>query len=157
MNPLGENTPFDFRGLYDTAIPCHPIGPRQFQFYEDWTWGGVTIEKGYVVDGASVPRIFWPILSPFTEGFRASIIHDFRHKLGMTWQERKFADDEYFRNLLKCFEQITRKKPPTNFARFRWFVRASLAHFGVRFWAWVTMWQFRNNPVAQIFNHFRKD
>ena len=151
MNPLGTNTPFDFRGVYPTPIPCQPIGPRQFQFFDDWTWGGTTIPKDYVVDGASVPRLFWIILSPFTEGFPASVIHDFRHHPGMTWKERKFADYEYHRNLLKSFEEVIRSKDPTMFARARWFIRSGLALLGVRFWAWVTMWQLRSNPIQKLF------
>tara|TARA_B110000503_G_scaffold139137_1_gene226833 strand:+ start:721 stop:1119 length:399 start_codon:yes stop_codon:yes gene_type:complete len=39
--------------------------------------GTVIIPKGFCTDGASVPRIFWNIFSPFGEYFSAALIHDF--------------------------------------------------------------------------------
>jgi hypothetical protein len=40
-------------------------------------WGKITVPLGFITDGASVPRIFWNILSPFGEYAPAAIIHDF--------------------------------------------------------------------------------
>lgn len=37
----------------------------------------VTIPKGYLTDGASVPRIFWGIVPPWGIHGAASIVHDF--------------------------------------------------------------------------------
>jgi hypothetical protein len=38
--------------------------------------GTVTAHRGFATDGASIPRIFWNILSPFGDYFGAAIIHD---------------------------------------------------------------------------------
>lgn len=37
----------------------------------------VMVPKGFLTDGASIPRIFWPFLSPWGSYSRAAIIHDF--------------------------------------------------------------------------------
>jgi len=39
--------------------------------------GIITVPSGFVTDGASVPRIFWNIFSPFGSYFRAAVIHDY--------------------------------------------------------------------------------
>lgn len=39
--------------------------------------GTITVPLGFISDGASIPRIFWNILSPFGEYFEAALIHDF--------------------------------------------------------------------------------
>ncbi|PTS86457.1 phage tail protein [Pseudomonas sp. HMWF032] len=37
----------------------------------------VTVPYGFVTDGASIPRAFWPILSPWGEYAKAAVIHDY--------------------------------------------------------------------------------
>ncbi len=39
--------------------------------------GIIKIPKGFCTDGASVPRIFWNIFSPFGSYFAAALVHDF--------------------------------------------------------------------------------
>ena len=39
--------------------------------------GVVRVPKNFVSNGASIPRIFWNLLSPFGPYFKASICHDF--------------------------------------------------------------------------------
>jgi len=39
--------------------------------------GIVTVPTGFITDGASVPQIFWNILSPFGEYFPAALLHDY--------------------------------------------------------------------------------
>jgi len=58
------------------------------------SWGIITVPTGFQSDGASIPRLFWPILQPDGPFFPAAIIHDYlysRHsnKLGI---DRKTAD-----------------------------------------------------------------
>lgn len=40
-------------------------------------WGKITVPLGFITDGASIPRIFWSLLSPFGPYFPAAIVHDF--------------------------------------------------------------------------------
>ena len=39
--------------------------------------GIITVPAGFLTDGASVPRIFWNIFSPFGSCFPAALIHDY--------------------------------------------------------------------------------
>ena len=56
----------------------------------------IIIPEGFYTDGASVPRIFWNIFSPFGEYFSAALVHDFLYSKDSTdlffIQERKTAD-----------------------------------------------------------------
>lgn len=44
---------------------------------EDFEFLGVKVPKGFVTDGATIPRIFWPILPPVHKYFPAAIVHDY--------------------------------------------------------------------------------
>ena len=54
---------------------------RIFQLTEPFRYlssiGTITIPKGFFTDGASVPRIFWNIFSPWGSYFSAALVHDF--------------------------------------------------------------------------------
>lgn len=39
--------------------------------------GTIRIPEGFHTDGASVPRIFWNIFSPWGSYFNAALVHDF--------------------------------------------------------------------------------
>jgi hypothetical protein len=39
--------------------------------------GTIVIPKGFCTDGASVPKIFWSLLDPWSKYFSASLVHDF--------------------------------------------------------------------------------
>ncbi len=57
--------------------------------------GIITVPTGFVTDGASIPRIFWNILSPFGDYFPAALVHDFlysRSSTGRFTVDRKTAD-----------------------------------------------------------------
>lgn len=118
---IGENRPWAYAKPYDVEIRMTKIGPRTVRIDEDMRVFGVEIEKGYETDGASVPRWLWWIISPFTEAFRPALAHDKRHGPGMTWKERKFADDKFFWDLMR--EEIN-------------IVRSGLSWLGVRAYAW---------------------
>jgi len=86
---------------YHKEIKCSKIEGRKFRILEDVEVFGVLIPEGYETNGASVPRLFWEILSPFTEGFRAALVHDFRYTNSKELT-RKETDKEFFNNLKKC-------------------------------------------------------
>lgn len=82
---------------------------RRWELVEDYNlylpWLDITlvIPKGFIFDGASVPRVLWPIMSPTGILFIGSIFHDFGYKyngfldknLKIVYNEcgRKFVDD----------------------------------------------------------------
>lgn len=62
------------------TIKVEKIGKRMWKVQEDFTFHygkTVTVPKGFITDGASVPRIFWWFLDPATELFEAGVVHDY--------------------------------------------------------------------------------
>lgn len=59
---------------------------RRYELMEDWTCDllgrGFTfiIPAGFIFDGASIPRLFWNMLSPSGYLFLAGLLHDFIYK-----------------------------------------------------------------------------
>jgi hypothetical protein len=39
--------------------------------------GTIAVPVGFITDGASIPKAFWSILSPFGDYFAAAVIHDY--------------------------------------------------------------------------------
>jgi len=39
--------------------------------------GTIVIPKGFCTDGASVPKIFWSLLDPWSKYFSAALVHDY--------------------------------------------------------------------------------
>ncbi|OUT06889.1 DUF1353 domain-containing protein [Campylobacter concisus] len=55
-----------------------PVGKYQFELVENYRYRDIVIPKGYITDGASVPRIFWSIFPPNkAEYLSAAIVHDY--------------------------------------------------------------------------------
>jgi hypothetical protein len=61
---------------------------RRWEVVEDWTYQldeetEIFIPKGFVFDGASIPRIFRPLLSPMGIFLIPSVIHDYSYQKNM--------------------------------------------------------------------------
>ena len=62
----------------------------------------IEVPEGYVTDGSSIPRILWPLFSPwYTEARRASCIHDYIYSHLYKTYTRKFADEAFKAIMLK--------------------------------------------------------
>lgn len=68
-------------------LPVRKRGERRrYEVMEDWECDllgrGFTfiIPKGFIFDGASIPRLFWNMLSPSGYLFLAGLLHDFIYK-----------------------------------------------------------------------------
>jgi len=59
--------------------------------------GIITVPTGFITDGASVPRIFWPIFDPFGGYFHAAIIHDYLYS---RWSTAHFNCDRATADLI---------------------------------------------------------
>lgn len=63
---------------------------RKWEVMEDWIfdWKGVSllIKAGFIFDGASIPRIFWGILSKTGLLLIPSIFHDHAYEFNFLWQ-----------------------------------------------------------------------
>ncbi len=64
------------------------VGPELWEiqqpitFYLGNSGTYITVPYGFVCDGATIPRPFWSVLSPWGEYAKAAVIHDYlcRHK-----------------------------------------------------------------------------
>lgn len=54
------------------TIKTEKIGKRKWRLLQSFG----PVPKGFITDGASVPRIFWWVASPGTDAFEAAVIHD---------------------------------------------------------------------------------
>jgi hypothetical protein len=80
MNRFPHKLTIDDAGMRD--------GSRIFRLAHPFTYvsslGEITVPNRFETDGASVPRAFWPIFSPFGQSFKAAVIHDYlysRHNI----------------------------------------------------------------------------
>jgi len=94
--------------------------PRIREVTQDWRYNGDTVPKGFLTDGASSPRIFWGIVSPFLNP-KSSCYHDYLCSIAKNKAERKLADKEY-RKLVGSENSKVEK---------------ILAYAGVRIGAWL--------------------
>ena len=91
---------------HERGYPIHATvhAPRRF-------WGRPTLEivvpvivngwvvpAGFVTDGASTPRILWPVIHPWGKWLKAAILHDWL----LTQGDREHADHEFYEALVWC-------------------------------------------------------
>lgn len=94
------------RGLPWWKKVKHAFSRRQWVMDHDYTlylpWLNTTIliPKGFIFDGASVPRVFWPILDPVGILLIGSIFHDFGYVYGFLLDENH---NRVFNNASRAF------------------------------------------------------
>lgn len=76
-----------------------------YELLEDECIHGHNIPKGFISDGATVPRCFWPIFPPVGKYFRAALVHDYYLIKGMGWT---YANDAFI-NVLR-FDGVSRTR-----------------------------------------------
>ena len=64
--------------------------PRRWELADNWEYKlndkvTLVIEKGFKFDGASIPRIFWAILSPTGLLLIPGLIHDYGYRYDQIW------------------------------------------------------------------------
>ncbi len=78
-----------------------PMGKYQFELVEDYRYGDILIPKGYITDGASVPRIFWSIYPPNkAEYLSAALVHDYLTDLAVKSLRSFLEVDRIFKDML---------------------------------------------------------
>lgn len=63
------------------------LAPLSFHFDDGFV---CEVDKGFITDGATVPRFAWWFLSPYGEAYKAAICHDClitKYRNLMTWNE----------------------------------------------------------------------
>jgi hypothetical protein len=64
--------------------------------------GRITAPAGFVTDGASIPRVFHPILGPHGSYFPAAIIHDWLYSVDNELYTRYEADRIFLEAMILC-------------------------------------------------------
>lgn len=81
-------------------VIVQPIDKDRFRVYQDYHYWGICVPKGFVTNGADIPRILWSIFPPNSpEYLSAVVIHDYMcAKRGVfTYKE---ADDMFYRAMV---------------------------------------------------------
>lgn len=112
--------------MIDHEIDIKRIGARRAIVLRDTTLFGVDIPQGFKTDAASVPRLFWWIISPYTEALYAAVVHDFQLSVdGKNAKRRKRIDQMFYYNLRDSGINLPRSYAAYLGVRIwsRWYVR----------------------------------
>jgi len=107
------------------------LGKRRIKLQSDFTYNGITVPKGFICDGASIPAIVWSItgLHPLHHRIIAgAIIHDYLYRFGGLISDKQYTRKEADKMLVELM-----KIYGANFYQRQavyWAVRS----FGWRFW-----------------------
>ena len=98
-----------------------------FEYYIDEEGGEVVIvPKGFITDFASVPRLFWSIISPVDKHAKAAVIHDYCYYYGIYNRKKS---DKIFKKGLK----ILKVEPWKIWCMYK----------AVRLFSWYAWWKHR--------------
>lgn len=130
MTPISLNVP---------QLIQHPNNVNDFVLIADFVHGpGQVVPRGFVTDMASIPRLFWNIISPFQLGDKGPVWHDWRYRNGLG--PRVEADKQFLRDMEED--------------GIKWWKRQS-AYRLVRLWGWrswnkgkVVIEEFMPNSLA---------
>lgn len=78
-------------------LKTRKIAKRKWALLEDWQTPFGVVPKGFISNGANVPRFLWWFLDPATEAFEASILHDYMYDYAI--QTKPYADLAFYRTL----------------------------------------------------------
>lgn len=78
-------------------VKISPMRGFRFKMLEDFRYKDVLVPKGYITNGADVPRIFWSFFPPYrSDYFPAVILHDY-----LCDQEKYKKADDYFEQMMR--------------------------------------------------------
>lgn len=78
-----------------TQLVVSKSGSYHWTVKRNWYTPYGVVPKGFVSDGASVPRIFWWVMTPTGVLFEASVLHDFLYE--SAWGTKGTADKAFYR------------------------------------------------------------
>lgn len=78
-------------------VVVEPIAKDKFRVYKDLSYRDIYIPKGFVTNGANIPRVYWSLFPPNSpEYLSAVVIHDYMcanvSKYGYKKADRYFYD-----------------------------------------------------------------
>lgn len=89
MNPFPDTIRLEDAGMHGASRVFRTL--ERFRFYSP-SLGWIEVPAGTLTDGASIPRIFWNILSPFGSYFKAALPHDYLYSAENKRFTRQQAD-----------------------------------------------------------------
>lgn len=93
----------EFVGLLPDPKVQYLNNRDRFMLLEDYVTPEVTVPKGMITDGATVPRIFWSLFPPYYKYFPAAIVHDYMYLLAIRGiGDKKDADELFKLNMQRC-------------------------------------------------------
>lgn len=139
------------------------INEKEFALFQDFpvriVYGGfdmiITVPKGFVFDGATVPRILWTLSGLYPAGLimAGSCIHDWLYK-----RRRRKVRVQVFNDILKVWEKkhmIFTRKEADDIMRIVNTLSGmdskdiERAYFAVRTFGWI-LWQKPNKPIRLL-------
>lgn len=92
--------------LFTTPLIVELIGKNKWSVYKKFTYHVnkypskevITIPKGFETDFASIPRIFWVLISPIDKHAKAAVVHDYCYKYAPYTRKRS---DQIFLEAMK--------------------------------------------------------
>ncbi len=77
----------------------------KFELVDDYVYQieeySIRVTKGFVTDYASIPRIFRPIVLPYSKHSGASVVHDYLYSKGCNLNIERKKADKIFLEILK--------------------------------------------------------
>lgn len=80
------------------------VGKNLFVLTKPW----IGIPAGFITDFASVPRIFWPVISPIDNHAFAALSHDYGYFAGM--HTRRLTDRVFYIDCIRCGTPVWKAK-----------------------------------------------
>ena len=127
---------------------------KDYTLYLPWLNNTILIPKGFTFDGASVPRVFWPILDPVGILLIGSIFHDFGYIYGhlLDVEHKKIFDKQprsFFDRQIRSINTYVNGK----------FFLNDTAWFILRLFGWIVWSGYRKKTtdVYKDFNFTSKD
>jgi len=138
--PILRPVPIPTKGLgFWQRIKVWRHTTRKWEVMEDWDYPGFgTIPKGFVFDGASIPRPLWWFLSPVGLLLIPGLIHDwgYRENPGGAGPNDRKLWDMFFRQIIKEVTDTT--------------IIPWIAYFAVRIGGWKAWKEHRKNDTNMV-------
>lgn len=82
-------------------VVLKPCSKDKFELVKDYEYqcgfGAVNVPKGYITNGANIPRVFWSIYPPNSpEYLSAVVVHDYLCDNAETYEDYVLADNIFF-------------------------------------------------------------
>jgi len=79
--------------------PSSIFGCAKYELLNDEVILGIKVKKGFITDGATVPRLMWPLFPPISVYLEATVLHDYLLTHGIN----RYRCDCLFKRAMKAY------------------------------------------------------